>query len=287
MPTSACYETRPVRPGTALLGYRGYLGFLIIVISEIMMLSGVETVSEWFTPIVWTGYILLMDQVNYSVSGWSMIMNRRHEFLLMMFTSIACWTIFEIYNLYLQNWEYLNLPKNLWVRQIGYCVSFATVFPGVFETFYFLENIQLFKGMKKRSPWRPGISNRAMEWTGLTLLTVPIFLPDSISRYFFGLVWVGFFLLLEPINFRNGFRSVLKDFEDGNYATMLNLLVAGGICGFLWEFWNFWATTKWVYTLPFPTGFKIFEMPALGFLGFFPFAIECYSMHNFCAMRED
>jgi hypothetical protein len=46
----------------------------------------------------------------------------------------------------------------------------------------------------------------------------------------------------------------------------------------LWEFWNYWAATKWIYTVPFFDRFKIFEMTAPGFLGFIPFALECYAM---------
>jgi hypothetical protein len=57
-------------------------------------------------------------------------------------------------------------------------------------------------------------------------------------------------------------------------------LVAGAICGLLWEFWNFWALTKWVYDIPYVGWLKVFEMPILGFLGFPPFAVECYVMLN-------
>jgi len=49
----------------------------------------------------------------------------------------------------------------------------------------------------------------------------------------------------------------------------------------LWEFWNYWALTKWTYTVPFFGNVKIFEMPVLGFLGFPPFAVECWVMYIF------
>jgi hypothetical protein len=48
----------------------------------------------------------------------------------------------------------------------------------------------------------------------------------------------------------------------------------------LWEFWNYWAHTKWVYTVPILPQIKIFEMPFLGFFGFGPFALECYVATN-------
>ena len=62
------------------------------------------------------------------------------------------------------------------------------------------------------------------------------------------------------------------------------MLIAGLICGFLWEFWNFWALSKWVYTVPFFEERKGFEMPFLGFLGFPPFAVQAYVMYNFISL---
>jgi hypothetical protein len=57
--------------------------------------------------------------------------------------------------------------------------------------------------------------------------------------------------------------------------------LAGIIIGFFWEFWNFWAIPKWIYHIPFVGFYKIFEMPVLGFLGYFPFAFELYAMYFF------
>jgi hypothetical protein len=52
------------------------------------------------------------------------------------------------------------------------------------------------------------------------------------------------------------------------------------ICGLLWEFWNFWARAKWIYTVPFFEKLKLFEMPLLGFLGFPTFAVSAYAMYR-------
>ncbi|MBI2080877.1 MAG: hypothetical protein HYT86_03990, partial [candidate division NC10 bacterium] len=60
--------------------------------------------------------------------------------------------------------------------------------------------------------------------------------------------------------------------------------VGGTICGVLWEFWNYWATAKWHYTVPITAEWKIFEMPVAGYLGFGPFAVECYLMYNLAVL---
>jgi hypothetical protein len=80
------------------------------------------------------------------------------------------------------------------------------------------------------------------------------------------------------VNYRLGAPSLLKEWERGSLRKTALLMTSGLLCGIFWEFWNFWATTKWVYTVPFLNEFKLFEMTAPGFLGFIPFALECYVM---------
>jgi hypothetical protein len=58
------------------------------------------------------------------------------------------------------------------------------------------------------------------------------------------------------------------------------LLAAGAVCGALWEFWNYRALTRWTYTVPYLGDVKLFEMPVLGYLGFPPFALECYAVYQ-------
>jgi len=103
-------------------------------------------------------------------------------------------------------------------------------------------------------------------------------------RYFFPLTWGILIFLLEPINYRWGGKSILRDWKKGSLRKFYLLLLAGLICGILWEFWNFWASTKWIYTVPFFEELKLFEMPVLGFLGFPPFAVECYVFYNFISL---
>ncbi len=57
--------------------------------------------------------------------------------------------------------------------------------------------------------------------------------------------------------------------------------MSGLLCGVLWEFWNYWARAKWHYTVPILENLKMFEMPLPGYLGFPPFAVECFTMYVF------
>ena len=102
---------------------------------------------------------------------------------------------------------------------------------------------------------------------------------------------MGLFFLLEPVNHASGVPSVLTDLTRGRLERFLCLLAAGFVCGLLWEFWNFWSASKWVYSAPFTQDLKYFEMPVAGFLGFGPFALEYFALYNFVrifrARREE
>ncbi len=110
--------------------------------------------------------------------------------------------------------------------------------------------------------------------TGILCLLLPLVWP----KYFFPLVWGAFIFLLEPVNHKAGAPSLLREWGKGSLRNFYLLLMAGAVCGLLWELWNFRAGSKWIYTVPCLGFLKIFEMPLLGFLGFPPFAVECYTM---------
>ena len=61
--------------------------------------------------------------------------------------------------------------------------------------------------------------------------------------------------------------------------------LSGLLCGVLWEFWNYWAVTRWTYTVPYASDLKVFEMPVDGYLGFLPFALECFAMYHWVRGR--
>lgn len=281
-PFQSILSRRPISsysPGRPLPLY-GLAGLLIILVAEILMLRGIEPVATWFTPIVWTGYIFFVDGLVWKITGSSLIHDRRREFLMMLPLSVGIWLIFEAYNLHLRNWHYLGVPPAPW-RYIGFFWSFATIAPGILETAALLQAVGWISPPSTARPAMPRHWQYGLFVLGAALLIIPLLLSSSQARYLFGMVWLGFIFLLEPINYRLGAESLLADWRQGDWHRTRNLLVAGLICGFLWEFWNFWAHAKWIYDVPILSQLKIFEMPILGFLGFPPFALEVFSMYQF------
>ena len=262
------------------LNIHGIIGLGILILAEIMMFSGVEPFVSWFYCFAWLSYILIADSLVYRIRGNSLLMNRTKEFFLLLPWSVAVWLFFELVNLALKNWYYINIPRNTTMRWIGYMVAYSTVLPGIFETTELLESLGLYRVLSV-----PSIPE-SRKWyipfwiVGGAFLILPITLP----KYCFPLIWGAFVFLLEPINHCFGGKSLMRDWERGNPSKFLLLLTAGLACGLFWEFWNFWARSKWVYTVPFFDELKGFEMPFLGFLGFPPFAVECYAIYNFISL---
>ena len=271
--------------------WHGYVGLAVMFAAEAALLAGQPLVGRWFTPIVWTGYVLFVDALAARVGGWSYLTTHRADGVLVALASIGCWWLFEWYNaprfwrggadLTGLWWQYHHMEPNLWLRRVGYDWAFATIFPALFLTAAVLR-ASLFRGLRVR-PWR--LAPRLLRWStmlGALMVVLPLVI---VSSWLVPLVWTGWALLLEPLNARAGRPSWLADLTRGDGSRLLALLVAGAACGVLWEFWNYWATTRWTYTVPYVGHLKVFEMPVLGYLGFPPFALECYAMFHWLRGR--
>ncbi len=256
--------------------FYGVIGFFLLILSEVLHFKKIEPFYSWFYCFAWWSYILTVDGIIYRLKGNSLLVNRRTEFFLMIPWSVFIWLIFEAANLLLENWYYINLPRSTLERWAGYAIAYGTVLPGIFETTELLETLGLFKNVSTK---RMTVSQRdlhALIGLGALCLVSSVAFP----QYCFPLIWVGFIFLLEPFLYRFGGTSLLRNLEQGNPRKIYLLLIAGLICGVLWEFWNFWSHSKWIYTVPFFDEAKGFEMPFLGFLGFPPFAVQVYVMYH-------
>ncbi len=259
--------------------YYGIIAILIFLSSFTGLFYGCPFLKHWFYLVAWWSYIFLADWLVLRLRGTSRLTSSPKQFLSLALWSVFFWLVFEWFNLFLKNWAYLAVPSDIRVRWLGYTLAFATVLPGIFETYDLLGLLipRPFRGRPLGNPfsWFPWLI-----LVGLLCLLLPVAYP----RYFFPLVWAGFVFLLEPANYlQDRSRSLLYDLERGDFRRPVLLLLAGTLCGLFWESWNYWAETKWIYTLPWDwlMRVKLFEMPLPGYLGFPPFALECWSMWVF------
>lgn len=262
------------------------MGLGLLAAAEVLLFLGVEPVKGYFFLFAWWPYLLLADALceKQGARRWWIGEGRGDPedfwrkvrcFALLCGFSIFWWSAFEAANFRLNNWEYRNIEPRLLLRWAGYALSYATVLPGIFLTAGWLS------GLCRRSEGRGSEESRLEDkrkwapwfWVaGAFCLLTPLLWP----RYFFPWIWGAGFFLGENLCRRIGAPSVytISDFR----RRLWILLAAGLVCGLLWEFWNFWAGGKWVYTVPYVGGLKIFEMPLLGYLGFPAFAVSCDSV---------
>ena len=171
--------------------------------------------------------------------------------------------------------QFTALEYAFWVT-----LSFTTVVPAVFGSAEFFASFDFIKrlkpGLKIGTDKRTTASFFAVGWIMLALILI---LPNI----FFGFIWLSLYFILEPINVWRGNRSLADWTQKGDWRPVIALWCGVLLTAFFWEMWNYLSYPKWVYHVPWGNWLHIFEMPALGYGGYLPFALELFAMYHFLA----
>lgn len=237
----------------------------------------IEPIPGWYYTLAWWSYIIGVDDANRRLGGRALLRDRFRHLAYLAFASVLWWTLFEMVNLRLGNWYYVMSPAGRPLRWASGVVAFATVLPAMVVTVSLIEALGWLRTLRVTPlSWTPG-KRAVVLAVGVASVLLPMAWPDV----FYPLIWGSVIFLLEPWNRDHARRSFLRDLEEGEAGPFARTLLAGLVCGGLWELWNNWARTKWVYTIPGFEEMKLFEMPVLGFLGFPAFAVECLVLLRF------
>ena len=253
------------------------LGPAVMASSFALALQQREPFATYFYLFAWYGLIFFLDRLIRRIEGTSLIARCGPGFVLVLYWSTVTWLFFELLNLRLQNWYYIFAVEDGTLRFAMTMAAFATVFPGIFWIDHVLALKQVASNVRGTGLKFTEGRLRALQLAGVIVLALAMWQP----RLFFPLVWSCLALILAPVNYRRGVRGLLRQLEEGDYGPLVRTLIAGMIAGLLWEFFNYWARAKWIYTVPFFDELKLFEMPLAGFLGFPPFAVECVCVYRF------
>ena len=253
-----------------------YIGLGALFLAVILLVLNVPFMKTWFYICAWWPLIIILDSLNFRKSGSSPLFDSPGNFVFVAFISIPVWLFFELFNLRLQNWSYHNLPAELPLRWLGYCIAFATVIPALQELATLIQSTLKGKAIFFfHLEVTRGLLNGFM-LLGFLLLALSLLSPSL----FFPLVWLGFIFLLEPVNYRLKIDSLLADIESKYGNRILSWLLAGLAAGLFWESLNHWAGSHWEYTIPYLNFCKILQMPVFGFGGFLPFALEVFAIYS-------
>ena len=266
----------------------GVLGIFLILFTQLNFFFKIQPFANWYFPLIWFGYIFTIDAIIYKVKKHSLISNSFHDFLNLLLISAIFWWVFEFINATTGNWAYTDTMRKITVNHLigevtfltmlKSTISFATVLPAIVETTHLMRLTHWFDKAKLKKHHK---ITKTLLYTMFILGIISLVLPFIFPHYAFPLVWLSLFFLLDPMNYLHKQPSIIAHLKDGKLVIPFALIAAGTLCGFFWEFWNYFAITKWTYHVPYVGFFKIFEMPILGYLGYGPFALELYAMYHF------
>jgi hypothetical protein len=263
---------RAAWPRQAILG----LALIAIFWPLNWLLPGNRTAYLFFP--LWLGYILLVDGLVLRISQTSLSRRSPKNFALLFLISAPAWWLFEIINDRTQNWEYLGSSNFTYIEYLFLCtLSFSTVMPAVFETAELVSHFNWVQRFASGPHIRPTVRlTLTLFLAGFLLLALTLAWPN----WCYPLVWISIALILEALNVWLGRRSFLQHLQHGDWRPVIILPVAALICGFFWEFWNYYSYPKWIYHTPHAHFAHIFEMPLFGYGGYLPFAWELYGLRN-------
>jgi hypothetical protein len=263
--------------------WHGWIGGLLVAVSWPLnwLLPGFRTHVLFFP--LWLGYTLIVDALVLRRAGSSLLTRSPRDFVMLFVISAPAWWIFEIINWRTGNWQYLGRESFSVLEYIVLAsVSFSTVIPAVFSTAELVGTLGWIERFAhgRRIAATPRTCG-GLFLTGCTMLGLLLAFP----RYFYPLVWVSLFCILEPINVWVRKRSVLTRLQHGDWRTVIALCTGTLTCGFFWEMWNYFSYPKWVYHVPGANFSHVFEMPLLGYLGYLPFGLELYVLVHLVERR--
>lgn len=259
----------------------GWLGLALIAVFWPLNwgLDGIRT--HWgFFPL-WLGYCLTVDAITCRRTATSLLTRSRRAYIALFAASVPAWWLFELINKRTLNWIYIDDGSIGPVEHaLLASLAFSTVIPAVFGT---AELVSSFRWVRRLGPGPRIVPTRRVIAGffvgGLIMLTLTLIWP----RYFYPFVWLSVFFILEPINHKLGNRTLLEQTSAGNWRPVVSLWTGTLICGFFWEFWNYWSFPKWIYDVPFVGFGHIFEMPVLGYGGYLPFSLEVFALYHLLA----
>ena len=263
----------------------GRLGIVLMILFWLLAWNRFEWFKAFqpytFTPL-WLSYILIVNALSYQRTRHCLLLDHAKKYLFLFFISAILWWSFEYLNLYVRNWYYVGVDD---LSQFNYFIyatlPFATVLPAVLGTRELLQSFPIISaGLDTFKPLaiqnKKNFSFICLVIAIIGFITLAIW-PDKL----FFLTWLMPVSLVLGLHALAATPALLQGVEGGDWRQVWTFSIAGLICGFFWEMWNFYSFAHWVYSVPFVQHAKIFAMPVLGYAGYLPFGLFCGLFSDF------
>ncbi len=260
----------------------GWLAAGWITLVWIMAWTRFSWIQDWqpYTfPLLWFGYIVVINALCFSRTGWCMITHQPAYLFKLFLLSAGFWWMFEYLNQFVQNWHYVGLvPAHPLLTYTWFTLSFSTVLPAVLGTYDYLSSVP-----KIRLPFENwlAISSVNSPNTGWLMFILGCFGLLTIGVWptrFFSFLWLSPLLIMLGLEIIRKVPTILSPLARGNWAPLVLSSLSALVCGWFWEMWNAYSLVHWEYSIPYVQAVKIFEMPVLGYAGYLPFGLECLTV---------
>jgi hypothetical protein len=240
----------------------------------------------WFAPVqaftftmFWLGYIVIVNALTWWRTGRCMLTHRSGYYLALAPLSAIFWWFFEYLNRFVQNWFYIGVDAiGQWDYFWQATLPFATVLPAVLGTRELLATFPRLSGGLKNAWIMTWIHSKLIAWILLMVSAAGLAAVGVWPNALFSLLWLAPLALITALQIIMNEKSVLDGPVKGDWREIWQIALAGLVCGFFWEMWNFGSLAHWEYSVPFVQRFEIFHMPLLGYGGYLPFGLECLAV---------
>ncbi|HEY8555591.1 MAG TPA: hypothetical protein VIL43_13775 [Burkholderiales bacterium] len=258
----------------------GWAGVALTLVAWAITWSRIPALADiqlyTFTPL-WLGYIVTVNALTCRRTGRCLLRDRPGGLIALFPASAAFWWLFEYMNRYIGNWHYVGLEA---LTPLGYFIhaslAFSTVLPAVASTREWLASMPRLQHAFRGLP--PVAFGDAAAWTAVVLGAIGFVVLGAWPHYAYALAWAAPVLALIGLQALAGQRHVVAGLRAGDWSGLGLSALAALVTGFFWEMWNWKSLAHWEYSIPLVDGFRVFEMPVLGYAGYLPFGIACVLM---------
>jgi hypothetical protein len=277
----------PLKPSS--FPWWGWTGIALLSISWCLA----WTRFSWFRPFqtdtfipLWLGYIIAINGWTFARKGSSLLSNQMNTLLFLFPLSALFWWFFEYLNRFVENWSYTGASFPAWAYFWRATLSFSTVLPAFASTREWLLTWPCIRGgfgkaLSIRCRRSHGPAGIALFLSLAGLFGIGIW-PNAL----FPLLWISPLLLILSLQVLLRKRHLFSAVSRGDWHIPVSSALAAFMCGIFWEMWNYLSLAKWAYHIPFVHVFEVFEMPILGYAGYFPFGLECAILVAWAGVRN-
>lgn len=249
-------------------------------------------------PLFWGLTLMLDGWVYVRRGGHSIIGDYPKAIIGIGVSAILGWMIFEyLNNFVLESWYYPKgelIPEDEFV--IYAVLGSSGLIPPAIE-FYAL--LKTFKGLALKYTHGPKITfpNWAL-YLVLTLSLLSLFFAPYYPEVLFPALWYSPLILISVVLTKCKIWTPFTPVKNGDYSYVILLSLSYFFLGLCLEGFNYLSATHvlgepnacgdilkeidvtynasyWVYSIPYLNKYHLFEMPILGYLGYFPFGVYC------------